>query len=70
MDEDIAKYRPGAYTGDSIVNKYTSTNPAENSNDKESKVNNGETTTSSKLRTFSETLKMLDDDVTADLNVK
>ena len=36
----------------------------------ESNAGNGDLTTKNRLRTFSETMKMLDDDVVADLNVK
>ena len=68
-DEDIIN---GNYTpGDSIVNKYTSNNnTTEELKDNESKAGNSEITTNNRLRTFSETMKMLDDDVVADLNVK
>ena len=68
-DEDIIN---GNYTpGDSIVSKYTSSNnTTEEPKDNESTTCNGETTKSNRLRTFSETMKMLDDDVVADLNVK
>ena len=56
------------------LRKYTNSDPISNNidagNNKEVNTSCDGDTTSKRLRTFSETLKMLDDDIVADLNVK
>ena len=56
------------------LRKYTNSDPISNNadggNNKEINQSCDGDATSKRLRTFSETLKMLDDDIVADLNVK